>query len=348
MVTGLAEDTGSKMSIMRIAQVLLRESDKEHPLTQQEILEYLEKKYGMTVNRKSISRNLARLREAGMPVMCREVTRVVNGKETTLALDWYWDHAISQEELKQLIDLLYFSHIPMQQVKTLSEKLKKLHSHSFEDGKENVRNLPALRSGTDVDRELEILSRACTQKKQIRFFYDHYEADGKKHHGRTVSGEDRRYQASPYRLIASDDRYVLLCNLEGSEEVSVFKVDFMAEIEILEEPVRLQTTLDSLEKGGKLTDYIFAYRGMYTGVPVLCTFDADWHLMNDIIDDFGKSARIISARQDQVTVKVTLPVEAMKSWALKHAPLVKMRAPSYLVKEVKEAAAALSRLYESL
>ena len=38
-MAGEKSDRGSKMSIMRIAQVLLRESDRDHPLTQQEILD---------------------------------------------------------------------------------------------------------------------------------------------------------------------------------------------------------------------------------------------------------------------------------------------------------------------
>ena len=77
-------DTGSKMSIIRIVQVLLRESDKDHPLSQQEILDYMEGKYGMAVNRKSVGRNLTRLRDAGLPVFCREVPRMMNGKKEAL------------------------------------------------------------------------------------------------------------------------------------------------------------------------------------------------------------------------------------------------------------------------
>lgn len=42
-MAGESVDRGSKMSIMRIVQVLLRESDREHPLTQQEILDFMEK-----------------------------------------------------------------------------------------------------------------------------------------------------------------------------------------------------------------------------------------------------------------------------------------------------------------
>ena len=48
-----SSETGSKLSIIRIVQVLLRESDKDHPLSQQDILRLMESKYGMVVSRKS-------------------------------------------------------------------------------------------------------------------------------------------------------------------------------------------------------------------------------------------------------------------------------------------------------
>jgi len=340
-------ENGSKMSIMRIVQVLLRESDKDHPLTQQEILRMLEEKYGMTVSRKSVSRNLNRLKEAGLPVMCREVTRVINGKEAPLSLDWYWDHVLNQEELKTLIDLLYFPHLPSQQVRQLADKLKKIQSSSFEDGKGNIRNLPSAARTAGCDEVLNLISRACSQKKMISFFYDHYEADGKRHHGYTISGNARLYRASPYQIIASDDRYILLCNLEGSEEISIFRVDLMADILILDEPARLQTSIPVLEKGGRLSDWVSSTSDIYTGSPMLCTFEADWHLMSDIISDFGKSARLVSARQNLVLVEITIQTEALKAWALKHAPLVKILSPSFLAKEVREAADGLVRLYGS-
>ena len=348
MVSGLAgehSETGRKMSIMRIVQVLIRESDREHPLTQQEILDYMEEKYGMTVSRKSVGRNLSRLKEAGLPVMCREVSRVVNGKESSLSLDWYWDHELSREDLTVLIDLLYFSHLPYQQVRQLSERLKKLQSHTFEDGKENVRNLPSSQKWSDPAGTVAILSRALAEKKQVSFYYDHYEADGKRHHDCTVSGEPRLYKASPYQITASDGEYVLLCSLEGSEEISAFSLAFMAEVSLTEESLRPQKSLKGPDQDGKLSDYLYAHQEIYAGAPVTCTFEANWHLMSFIVRDFGKNAHILSARQDLVVVEVTLPAAAMKAWALKHAPLVKVTTPSYLVKEVKETVDGLYRLY---
>ncbi len=338
-------DSGSKMSIVRIIQVLLRESDKDHPLTQQEIMNHVEETYGMTVSRKSIGRNLSRLREAGIPVKCREVPRMVNGKETRLSLDWYWDHVLSSDDLKCLIDLLYFSHLPAQQIKQLAEKLKKLQICIFEDGKGCVKNLPAPSKAVDYEPLLAMVSEAIREKKRLRFFYDHYEADGKKHHNYTPSGEDKRYDVSPYQLIASDGRYYLLGNQEGSEEISAFYVEMIAGLEILDAPARLQKQLESQAKEEKLSDFLMAYQGVHAGCLETCTFEADRRLMSDIVLDFGKAAHLVSASQDKVIVEVVVQTDALKAWTLKKAPGAKILSPAYLVKEVREAAQELARLY---
>lgn len=338
-------DSGSKVSIVRIVQVLLRESDKDHPLTQQEIMNLMEKKYGMTVNRKSIGRNLSRLREAGLPVKCREVPRMVRGKETSLSLDWYWDHVLSADDLKCLIDLLYFSHLPAQQIKQLAEKLKKLQISTFEDGKGCVRNIPSPGKTVDWDGAVSVISEALREKKRIRFFYDHYEADGKKHHNYTPSGEDKVYDVSPYQLIASDGRYYMLGNQEGSERISSFDLEMMADLEILDAPARLQKELESQAKEEKLSEFLMAYQGVHGGSLETCTFEADRRLMSDILLDFGKAAHVVSASQDKVMVEVVVQPEALKAWTLKKAPAAKILSPAYLVKEVREALQDLARLY---
>lgn len=58
---------------------------------------------------------------------------------------------LAREDLKALIDLLYFSHLPPQQVKQLAEKLKRIQIRSFDDGKTLVRNLPSAGKAADFD-----------------------------------------------------------------------------------------------------------------------------------------------------------------------------------------------------
>ena len=163
-MTGLAErkGRGRKISIVHIAQILLSESDA------QQILAFLRERYGMEMDRKAVRRNLEALRGGGLPVVCREVKRVIEGKPAPLSLDWYWDHDLTKEDMKALIDLLYFSHLPAAEVRQLAQKLKNLYMRPFDDGKAAVKNIPAL-------NQLE------PPKKMIQFFYDHYEADGKRY-----------------------------------------------------------------------------------------------------------------------------------------------------------------------
>lgn len=338
-------ETGSKMSIIRIVQVLLRESDKDHPLSQQDILNCLEGKYGMVVSRKSVSRNLTRLKEAGLPVMCREVPRVVNGKAAPISLDWYWDHVLPPEDLKLLIDLLYFSHLPASQIKQVAERLKLLQIRCFDDGKSGIRNLPISYKYGDVAERLASIATACQEKKQISFYYDHYEADGKRHHGLTGGGEEKVYRLHPFHLVASDGRYCLLGSEEGREALSSFFVDLMDQVTLLDVPARLQKSLESADAQVKPTDFLAVSQDLYAGNQELCTFEADWRLMTDITLDFGKAARLASASQGKVQVEVTIVPAALKAWALKHAPYVKVTGPVYLAREVKEAAQGLAALY---
>ena len=270
---------------------------------------------------------------------------MVNGKEAPLSLDWYWDHVLSPQDLKTVIDLLYFSHLPAGQIRQLAEKLKRLQCRSFEDGKEGIRNLPLPQNLPDVRETLVLLSQALCEKRQISFYYDHYEVDGKRHHGVSPSGEARCYNVNPFQVIASDDRYCLLCNVEGREDISYFFVDRMADITLLSAPARGQKSLAGADASAKLDELLVADREIYTGNLVEITFEADVRLLTDIQTDFGKRARLISASPDKVTMEVTLPQAAMKAWALKKAPLVKVLSPSYLVREVKEAAQSLARLY---
>ena len=47
-----------KLALIRIYQILQRYSDEKHPMTQEKIAEFLEREYGIEIERKAIGRNL--------------------------------------------------------------------------------------------------------------------------------------------------------------------------------------------------------------------------------------------------------------------------------------------------
>ena len=57
-----------KLALLRIWQILRKHSDYDHPLTQEEIIKYLESDYGIEMERKAVGKNIADLRDAGIDI----------------------------------------------------------------------------------------------------------------------------------------------------------------------------------------------------------------------------------------------------------------------------------------
>ena len=58
-----------KLALLRILEILKKHSDIKHPLTQEDIIHRLKNDYGITLERKAISRNISLLREAGYEIV---------------------------------------------------------------------------------------------------------------------------------------------------------------------------------------------------------------------------------------------------------------------------------------
>ena len=57
-------EESKKLALLRILHILQKYSDDTHPLTQDDIVDYLYKDYGIEVERKAVGRQLALLHEA--------------------------------------------------------------------------------------------------------------------------------------------------------------------------------------------------------------------------------------------------------------------------------------------
>ena len=56
----------TKLALVRILQILEQYSDFDHPLKQQDIIDYLDKDYGISIERKAVGRNLSLLWRAAI------------------------------------------------------------------------------------------------------------------------------------------------------------------------------------------------------------------------------------------------------------------------------------------
>ena len=341
--------SAKKLSIIYILKILRNWSDEDHPLSQQNILEKLKEEYGMTIDRKAVKRNLVNLQKAGYPVNSRETNRLTKGRQETLNLGWYYEHDFTKCELRYLIDTLYFTHIPTNQIKALANKLMKLQSRYFQFGRRFIRNLP-VRGKRLEDKQLfytiDCIEDAIGRKKKIRFFYDHYEIDKKRHHAQYSAGVDKIYTVSPYAFLAANGRYYLVCNTDGHDNVAHYRMDRISEVQVMEnEPARPQKTVHGLEKGLQLPRHLAEHPYMFAGEPEECVFRVDLRLVTQVMEDFGNGVRFTAADAGHADVQTKVNPRALIIWAKQYAPYVKVLSPPSLVRELRKTAEDFHDLY---
>ena len=64
----MPQETGKKIIILYILQILRKYTDADHTMTQQQIAEKLRSEYGLEVNRSTVKRNISDLLEAGYDI----------------------------------------------------------------------------------------------------------------------------------------------------------------------------------------------------------------------------------------------------------------------------------------
>lgn len=187
-----------KLLILNILDILWKDSDQDHRLTQREIGEILRTRYGMAADRKAIKRNLMDLAEFGFDIEYREVPRGGAGEEAenTILTDFYLVRPFTEGELRLLIDGLLFSrHLPHRQCRELVEKLEGLSSRYFRSRVRHIARMP----GEQEDNQqlflnIELLDEAIEKRRKAAFRYLEYGTDKKVHYRTRSDGSIREYQ----------------------------------------------------------------------------------------------------------------------------------------------------------
>jgi predicted DNA-binding transcriptional regulator YafY len=144
---------------------------------------------------------------------------------------------------------------------------------------------------------VDTLHNAIQDNKQITFQY--LEWNHKKE--LLPRKEGKRYKVSPWSLIWQDERYYLAAYDEERDSIRHYRVDKMADIEILQENRIGQAQYEKVD----LASYTNKTFGMYGGKEELVTLQFPESLVGVVIDRFGKD---ISIRKDGDKVRARVNV----------------------------------------
>jgi len=333
-----------KKIIINILDILQRYTDENHRLSQKEIAEILKNEYNMTIDRKSVKRNLSNLLEIYEDkIAYSESIRMVTNKKTGeieesyILSDFYLKRDFSDAELRLLIDSLLFSkHIPYSDCKALIEKLEGLSNKYFESKIKHICTLPHNRSeNKQLFYTIGILDEAISKEKQVRFKYCLYSSDKKLHPRLDSSGKPKEYIINPYQIVATNGRYYLICNNDKYDDLSNYRVDRIMDIELLDTFSKPKRDVKGAENGFDLSKHMSEHIYMFAGKSVTVRFIAEKFIISDILDFFGDDVKFSNETEDKIMVTVTVNEQDMRLWALQYALQVKVISPQSLVDDIK-------------
>lgn len=308
-----------KLAVLRIWQILREHSDADHLLTHEDILHYLERDYGIVLERKAVGRNLRLLEEAEL------------GVETSRVGSYLCERAFEDSELRMLIDgVLSSKYISAKHSKDLIDKLCRLSNRFF---RSHVKNVYSVNDWSKTDNQslfynIDLIDEAIEQHVQLRFDFNKYGVDKKLH-------KSSSHRVTPYQLILRNQRYYLMAHNEHFHQMIFFRVDHITNMQLEPRPATPLQQVPGFE-GGINYKHLATLPYMFTDPVETVELIADKSIVDQIVDWFGTDIAMTEVDEHSVNVRLQASPAAMKHWAIQYGAYVQVTAPAALRDAIRD------------
>lgn len=325
-----------KGSPLYILNVLREETDGEHFLTQNQIRDLVEKRYGIHVERKSISDTLNLLEEAGY-----DINKAPNGKGVALI-----SHLFDDSQIAFLVDSILSSKSITS--KQASELIKQIYATC---SKHSQHDLESIQKSTDTSRavneqlffSIDRLSEAIRDRKMVKFDYWTYDISG----NLVPPTEKKYYKVNPCFLVNNFGSYYFIANYTRHPGLVSFRIEFMREVQVLDEPAKKLEDIPEIGVNFNLSQYLNEHIYLFGGQVEDVTFSfQSEYMFRYVFEWFGKSARI-KKDGDHYVCSVRCDDKAFFYWAMQYGDNIEVLTPKSLRKDLLQAAKNMLAKYET-
>ena len=321
-----------KLALIRILQILLKYSDKDHPLMQEDIINYLYRDHDIELERKAVGKNIAYLKDAKYPIISTRAGCYIEYRD------------FEDAELRLLIDgVLQSKHIAANQSKDLIEKLCGLSNKYF---RSHVKNVYSVNDWSKTDNKalfynIDIIDEAIASGKMVEYDYNKYGIDKKLH-------KTSFARLSPYQLILHNQRYYLMGYSSYWGNMTFHRLDRITNMRVSERTATPITEVEGYERGIDFKQIASTMPYMYTDTPERIEFIADERIVDQIVDWFGLDIKMSPIPDAEGKVKVSLIASpnAMEHWALQYLNYVEVTKPESLRERIKMALEKAREIYK--
>lgn len=323
--------SNQKLKIMYLMKILMQETDENHAITLQAIVDKL-KAYGVTAERKSLYSDIENLRTFGIDIEGYQMNRT------------FYYQVVNRDfqlpELKLLVDAVQASKfITEKESKDLIKRLEayaskyqaaQMHRQVYVNGRVKSRNEKNYYSVDDVYTAIE-------NDKKISFQYFHYDVNKKE----VLAHDGKVYKVSPWAMCWDDEKYYMVAYDEEAGKIKHYRVDKMLKSKVLDDE-RVGKAAFKKENMSQYTHRLF---GMFDGelkrVELLC----DNSLANVIFDRFGLDTRIEKVDADHFIARVEVAVSSIFFGWIMALEKVKIIGPNEVVDEMKKQISGQYEMY---
>ena len=265
-----------KNSAFALLEILKKESDAEHPLSQKRVAELLEMQYGIVLERRAFYNNFDMLQTFGYDIS----TWHDNGHGYYLK-----SRQFDEAEVLLLCNALHASHfISKQQSDALINKLLATQSRYQQKEFRDAVYLPNMRKteNTTLFESIRIISKANHNGHKVSFTYMHYNADKK-----LVPFPNNPHIADPRFIVYNDERAYMIATTDAHPGFRHYRIDRMCDVKELEE--KSEPLPEELDAYQYAENKLF----MFGGEPIYVTLRIRADIIGQMIDLFGKNINFI-------------------------------------------------------
>lgn len=318
----MAKSENQKLKLLYIVDILEKDSDEEHPMTMQTLIDRLAE-FEIKAERKSIYNDIDCLNDFGYDIIR---TPGKNGGY------YMGNRRFSLPELKLLVDAVQSSKfITVKKSRELISKLSDMvsrydavHLNRQVDVFNRVKTM-----NESIYYNVDYLHRAMNNNHEISFKY--FDLNYKKE--KVLRHDGRIYRVSPWSLCWDDENYYLISYDDEISEIRHFRVDKMTEIRESKELRKGKTVFSEFDRA----DYSKQVFGMFSGKPEPVVLRCRKSLAHVLFDRFGTDLSVRSTDEEyfEVTVKV-VPSRPFLSWVFQFGGEVNILSPASVIQEYKE------------
>ncbi len=317
-----------------LLDILKKETDHDYSKTIEDIIEEIDEKYEIKVDKRTIQRYINVLRNCGYNIISEEYKNSNYHQKAYYINDEIKD-TFTDAEVRYIIDAIIFSkHINKKMAKHIINQFRDLYSNPLVESLKYINEIkPDDKSrhinSLDMFVNIEAIHDAIRRRQKIRISfmeYDDFEMEliGKKKKEKNV-GEQKTYEIYPFYMIPANDIYFLIAyneNAEKGREIYAMRIDHIEKIEIIGS---FTPTIKKKYKEFDINKFISEHPVMSYGDIIDCEFLYPIKRMVDVYDFFGMDVNICNVNKVRgyKKVKVKTTGWALKQWIGGHLEFIK-------------------------